>query len=343
MTLDIKMVCQLTKALKVLYVEDDLDLRTETSLFFKHFFDDISTADDGVDALEKISQTHFDLIISDINMPNMDGIEMAKQVLKKDPDQTFIFISAHDDSAHLMKLMDLGITKFIAKPFKSAQLLQTLYETSLMLTEKKEAKEHYDALLKENIENVQQKSELSDKLEDSSDNVSEVIPKVISVENSVLKPITNKSELESFDIDFSELEDIYEEIDSLVAMKCLHPENSFTSEDSSNFAKLFSRYGTILSSYQMYHQVSQKIHDLSNSIKSHRPPEDQFTQTYLFTLIESFLKVLHKWQESWNSAKENEKKLHYLDDSIITDIDTIILTWENREPNVDSAEDVDFF
>lgn len=130
MTLDIKMVCKLTKGLKVLYVEDDFDLREETSLFFRHFFDDITTADHGLDALEKISSETFDLIISDINMPKMDGIEMAQKILETQPNQFFIFISAHDDSHHLLQLMDLGITKFIAKPFKSEQLLQTLFETA---------------------------------------------------------------------------------------------------------------------------------------------------------------------------------------------------------------------
>ena len=157
MTLDIKMVRELTKALKVLYVEDDIDLRTETSLFFQHFFNDISTADDGLDALKKIANTHFDLIVSDINMPNMDGIEMAKTILKTNPDQTFIFISAHDDSNHLMQLMDLGITKFIAKPFKSAQLLQTLYETAKTLNEKKDIQEYYKGILDENLKNVNNK------------------------------------------------------------------------------------------------------------------------------------------------------------------------------------------
>lgn len=148
------MVCQLTKGLKVLYVEDDIDLRTETSLFFKHFFDDITTANDGAEALEIVNKSSFDLIISDINMPHMDGIEMAKTILKNRPDQTFIFISAHDDSNHLMQLMDLGITKFIAKPFKSVQLLQTLFETAKALDEKKDMREHYDSVLDENLQNL---------------------------------------------------------------------------------------------------------------------------------------------------------------------------------------------
>ena len=336
------MVCELTKTLKVLYVEDDFDLRTETSLFFQHFFDDITTADDGVDALEKIANTPFDLIISDINMPNMDGIEMAKNILKSNPDQTFIFISAHDDSTHLMQLMELGITKFIAKPFKSAQLLQTLYETAQALHEHKEMHEYYETVLEENVKNIPQEKIKKTTLKAPEKEIK--ITQTASVEDSVLKH-SDKGTLskEELEIDISELTDIYEEIDSLVAMKCLHPENSFSHEDSLYFAKLFTRYSSILSTFQMFHSVSQKIRDLATCIEGQDAPDDLSIQSYLFTLIESFLKVLDKWQHSWKEIEDDQEKLHFWDKSIITDIDTIIITWENKKVEDDGAHDIDFF
>ena len=342
MTLDIKMVCQLTKPLKVLYVEDDFDLRTETSLFFKHFFDDISTADDGLDALEKIATSSFDLIISDINMPNMDGIEMAKRILKSNPDQTFIFISAHDDSTHLMQLMELGITKFIAKPFKSAQLLQTLYETAQAFHENKDMHDYYEGVLEENVKNIaREKTEKTTLL--SKENIEPIVP-TPSIEDSIIKhPAKAPEASQGIEIDIGELIDIYEEIDSLVAMKCLHPENSFSREDSIYFAKLFNRYASILASFQMFHKISQKIHDMAACIESHDAPDDLSIQAYLFTLIESFLKVLSKWQESWKEIEDDDEKLHFWDQSIITDLDTIIMTWENKHLEDDGAHDIDFF
>lgn len=340
MTVDLKTVRELTQLLKVLYVEDDIDLRTETSLFFEHFFDDIITANDGLDALEKMEKSDFDLIISDINMPNMNGIEMAQTILKNKPDQTFIFISAHDDSGHLKQLMNLGITKFIAKPFKSNELLQTLFETAKVINENKDRQAYYDGVLDENLKNLNEDKQ--DKATDDKNPDDIIIPKIISVQNSILHP-KRKTETanENFDLDITELEDIYEEIDALVAMKCLHPENSYSPKDRAYFSKLFSRYASILSTYQMFHEISQKIKDLSVTIDKHKAPDDLEIQAYLFTLIESFLKVLHKWQESWKDQEDDNAKLHYLDNSIINDLDTIIITWENKHK--DDNDEIEFF
>jgi CheY-like chemotaxis protein len=104
MNLDVKTVCELTKPLTLLYVEDDFNLRMETELFLNHFFSNITLADDGQHAVSQYKEKDFDLIISDINMPNMNGIEMANAIKDINNEQPFIFISAHDDSAHLMQL-----------------------------------------------------------------------------------------------------------------------------------------------------------------------------------------------------------------------------------------------
>ena len=137
MKLDVRTVCELTKPLTLLYVEDDLQLRTQTALLFKHFFSNITLADDGQDALDKYQNHHFDLIISDINMPNMNGVEMAYTIKNINQEQEFIFISAHDDSSYLLELKQIGISKFLAKPYKNEYLITLLYQTAQEIIDKK--------------------------------------------------------------------------------------------------------------------------------------------------------------------------------------------------------------
>lgn len=116
-----------SKELRVLYVEDDLSLREEVSLFLSDIFKHVDLAPHGEAGLEKLSQTSYDLIITDIRMPVMDGIEMIEKIRANDPKQPILVTSAHNESEYLIKLINLGIKYYITKPLQSDQILKVLY------------------------------------------------------------------------------------------------------------------------------------------------------------------------------------------------------------------------
>jgi DNA-binding response OmpR family regulator len=113
--------------LNVLYVEDDENLRAETATLFKMFFKNLDTAEDGLRGLEAFNNNFYDLVISDVNMPNMNGIEMCKQIKEINPEQKTIIISAHDESNILMDLIRTGANGFILKPMQLDALIDALY------------------------------------------------------------------------------------------------------------------------------------------------------------------------------------------------------------------------
>jgi len=116
-----------SKDLTVLYVEDDLALREEVSLFLSDIFHQIDLAPNGEVGLEKLALTHYDLVITDIRMPVMDGIEMIEKIRERDPKQPILVTSAHNESEYLIKLINLGIKYYITKPLQSDQILKVLY------------------------------------------------------------------------------------------------------------------------------------------------------------------------------------------------------------------------
>ncbi len=122
----------------VLYVEDDEIIREQTVNFLKRFFPDIVVANDGQEGLEKYKQRDFDIIITDINMPHMNGIEMIKAIKKINYDQIILVTSAHNDSEYLIQLINLHVMKFVLKPFNNKQFLYVLYKMVESLSIQKE-------------------------------------------------------------------------------------------------------------------------------------------------------------------------------------------------------------
>ena len=114
--------------LNVLYVEDDENLRAETATLFKMFFKNLDTAEDGLRGLEAFNENFYDLVISDVNMPNMDGITLTKELrtlpaYKFTPILTLTTESSADKKAAGKQA---GATGWIVKPFNPDQLLATV-------------------------------------------------------------------------------------------------------------------------------------------------------------------------------------------------------------------------
>ena len=111
-----------SKTLSILYVEDHESLRLSTHDILEHYFDVVHSAKDGVEALEYCAKYQFDIVLTDIRMPRMNGVELIEEIYKKNPLQIVLVISAHDESEYLLPLINLGIEKFVKKPLKIDEL-----------------------------------------------------------------------------------------------------------------------------------------------------------------------------------------------------------------------------
>ena len=122
----------------VLYVEDDELIRTQTASFLGRFFSDVILAEDGKLGLEKYKERNFDIVITDINMPNMNGIEMIEAIRDINYEQMTLITSAHNDSEYLMKLINLNVMHFVLKPFNNKQFLYVIYKLAEKLSFERE-------------------------------------------------------------------------------------------------------------------------------------------------------------------------------------------------------------
>lgn len=109
--------------IKILVCEDDKDLNRFVTASLRNMGYDITSCFDGEEGLEAIERVRFDMILTDIMMPKMDGFELAKEIRSFDKDVPIIFMTAKDDKPSKMFGYSIGIDDYVTKPFDMDVLL----------------------------------------------------------------------------------------------------------------------------------------------------------------------------------------------------------------------------
>jgi len=127
---------------RLLYVEDHDELRESMGRIFENIFESVEFGIDGADGFEKYKKSldenkPYDLVISDIEMPTMNGLEMCSKIREELSEQKFIFLTAYGDSNYLLKGIELGVDGFLIKPLKTEQMHDTLTKVCKSLSAQK--------------------------------------------------------------------------------------------------------------------------------------------------------------------------------------------------------------
>ena len=145
---------KLSQNLTVLYVEDDPMQREEIAEILHDFFKVVILAKNGQDGFEKFlsykdeNGDYPDLVITDISMPKLTGIEMSKMVLEHNTEQLIIVFSAYNDTNYLLDLINIGIDSYLVKPMRAEPFLQVLRRASRKVNYKKMALKYTEELEK---------------------------------------------------------------------------------------------------------------------------------------------------------------------------------------------------
>ncbi len=117
------------KQLKLLFVEDEIELLDILCSTLEKLEANYIIAKNGQEALEIIEEhKDIDIIITDINMPIMDGLELIQIVKENDPNTPFIITSAHTEKEYIDKAKKLGVEHYLLKPFDFVKFLDLIYK-----------------------------------------------------------------------------------------------------------------------------------------------------------------------------------------------------------------------
>lgn len=115
----------------VLLVDDEADILNSLKNIIDwpvYGIENVLTACDGLDALQRLDEQPVDLLITDINMPNMDGITLFKKVRTSYPHIRCIFLSSYSDFAYAKEAIALGVENYLLKPIKCEELNNSIHK-----------------------------------------------------------------------------------------------------------------------------------------------------------------------------------------------------------------------
>ena len=146
------------KKLRVLIADDIQETRRNTRLMLSMIdnVEVVAIASNGLQAVEMSKEQHPDIVVLDVNMPEMNGLAAFKQISKNHPDTGCVIISAEKDSEILRMAMSIGIRDYLFKPFTVDQLEVAVEKVSARLAEKRKQSEKTAQLRQKNEVYVKQ-------------------------------------------------------------------------------------------------------------------------------------------------------------------------------------------
>ena len=114
--------------LTILYVEDEVDIQTFMRKSLSRMFKNVLCAYDGEEAFGLFMKNNVDIVLTDITMPKMNGLELSTKIKKIAPEIPIVIISAFSDTKFLLEAIEIGISRYLTKPINTTLIKNVLQE-----------------------------------------------------------------------------------------------------------------------------------------------------------------------------------------------------------------------
>lgn len=133
--------------MSLLYIEDEDCVRESMAELLSHRFRQVWQAENGMEGLKLYREKAPDIVITDIRMPVMDGLEMARAILEHDDKAAIIVTSAHNESNYLLEAIEIGITNYLLKPLEWDKVEAALRRCVESVRKERDARERENSML----------------------------------------------------------------------------------------------------------------------------------------------------------------------------------------------------
>jgi len=318
-----------SKELSILIVEDEEFIRNMMLTLLKRIFKRVDEASDGNEGYEKFKANPelYDIIMTDINMPNLNGIEMTKKIREIDAIIPILVLSAHNESEKLIQIINSGADAFLQKPLDPLIMGRGLYKLCMRAMDKRLLSQYHEMIEEQNHLLEQKNNELSKYNQVLMSKIGKETIKEPTVQNlKTLGSITKLSLDENIEYyslllneDIDELIELVVEIENYVFLSFQN--NSVVEAYIQSLSDRFQKFGSILYRYPMFTNLAGSLFNLALKFNEHK---DRFIeqQKFILPFLENLIFVLDKYvQDVWEKSTNNP---HFYDASIINDIETFL-------------------
>ncbi len=261
---------EISKDITVLFVEDDENLLRIMSGILSKYFDNVICVLNGQEGLDMYKSGKYDIVITDIRMPVMNGIEMTKQIKQLNEEQIIIVTSAYNDSQYLTELIEVNVNHFILKPIDTNKLFEVLYTACKRLVNERQLEQWHKNLEDAVRQRTLQLSEANDLLSASLMDKAVLLKEVHHRVKNNLQIISSLLSLQAETIEDKQLLSIFMDSQQRIRSMALIHEKLYQSADMSklDFAQYIEELTTeLLQSYRIYHSSTSVCLDLDIGIK----------------------------------------------------------------------------
>lgn len=332
-----KLLKETASALSLLYVEDDADIRSGVEKMLSRFFKEVVCAASGHEALDLFDSRRFDLVLTDLSMPDIDGVSLIKEVRRREGMQAIAVLSAsYDDYRTLLELINCSVAGFITKPPVGEEMMKRLATICDRIHERQ--------ILMHYLEELESQQGLSSQspgmgpgdcvTEDDDDFLFFPEPTVTtqSVEEDVYKDYFSYLSPE----DLEDLEDRLDDIDAslLNAYGTSGPMPRYIE----SLGRALTRFGNVLMHYQFFSDIGTAVLELGTMLTNeHEAVIGKGNEMQMY--LSGFCSVLQTFkQEVWEKESENPKLFN---DSIKND--AVFIMGQIAPSNADTGDALVFF
>ena len=333
MIISAKDLKELSSHLTILYAEDEEILRDSMQLTLEKLFKKTLVAKNGQEAFEMFKKEEVDIVLTDINMPIMGGMELITRINESKEEPIIIVLSAHDESKLLQTLINLGINNFLNKPLEKEALIKVLYRNCEIIENRKLLKFYAAQLEEDNVAMARKNQILEQKLKQLANQTNKA--EKLGTAQDILH--TEKEE-GYFSVllqdERDELKDLSEELDTYIMMMFQNGQQ-LNKDYIYKLANVYQKYAAVLNSYSEFYELSHFLREFSETIIT---LEDKFLKELKQTGIyfESLQMTLETFRQ--NVWDKEAKEPRFYNASLKNDVQLVIDFLQDKEAEENEIE-----
>lgn len=321
---------QIKQNCTLLIVEDMKSTREEMYKLTRDYFQTVYTAENGEEGLKLFKQHRPTLTLTDIQMPKMDGVKMAKMIKKNYKDSPIVILSAYDDKEYLFHAIETGVTTYLLKPINPELVLEKIYEIS--------KNRMLQFLLEENHQTVLRKH---NELMEKNRQLEKVLKQYTSQRKKIIEQRSRQISAEIKPDEFLTRDELHELIELEEDIITLSERIICSQKLDINILKTIGyslhTYAEIIKKQHYFGKITESLFMLSNVLCHEKIDPENVTTLNAIDIMEKFINTFRKWRIE--ILQEMPENLYIYDGSLISDIESMVFRFKGEFPETE----IEFF